>query len=83
MHAECLVPLELLRTGEWADVAEVSGEPAWVGRMAELGVRSGCRLQVVQDGSPCLLNIAGCKLCVRGDACSQILVRPLLAPAKG
>ena len=83
MHAECLIPLEYLRTGEWADVAEVSGDSAWVGRMAELGVRSGCRLQVVQDGSPCLLNIAGCKLCVRGDASAQILVRPLLAPAKG
>jgi hypothetical protein len=34
-------------------------------------------LQVVQSGSPCLLNVAGCKLCLRGAECSQILVRPV------
>jgi ferrous iron transport protein A len=77
MFAECLLPLEMLRAGEWADVAEVHGEPGWIGRMAELGIRSGCRLQMIQDGSPCLLNIEGCKLCLRGDAGSRILVRPL------
>lgn len=79
MLPDCLLPLELLRTGEWADVAEVSGDPGWVGRMAELGLRTGSRLQVVQQGSPCLLNVGGCRLCLRGDACSRILVRPLAA----
>ena len=72
-----LLPLDMLRSGEWADVAEVEGEPGWVGRLAELGIRSGCRLQMVRDGSPCLLQIDGCKLCLRGDAGSRILVRPL------
>ena len=75
MYTDCLLPLEMLRSGEWADVAEVSGEPGWVCRMAELGIRTGSRVQVVRDGSPCLLNIDGCRLCVRGDHCSQILVR--------
>lgn len=79
MYAETLLPLEMLRTGEWADVAEVHGEPGWVGRMAEMGIRTGCRVQMVQDGSPCLLNIDGCRLCLRGDACSRIFVRPLSA----
>ncbi len=77
MQAECLLPLEMLRAGEWADVAEVHGDPGWVCRMAELGIRTGSRVQVVQDGAPCLLNIEGCKLCLRGDSCSQILVRPV------
>ncbi|MCE9532983.1 MAG: ferrous iron transport protein A [Planctomycetes bacterium] len=80
MYAECLLPLELLQTGEWADVAEINGDPCWVNRMAELGLRAGSRLQVVQDGSPCMLNIEGCKLCLRGDACSRILVRPISSP---
>lgn len=79
MSIDTLVPLELLGAGEWADVADVAGEPAWVGRMAELGVRAGCRLQVVQPGSPCLLQVGGCRLCLRGDCLMRILVRPVCA----
>ena len=51
-----LMPLDMLRAGEWAEVEEVTGQPGWVGRLAELGIRQGCRLQVVQPGSPCLLQ---------------------------
>jgi ferrous iron transport protein A len=76
---DTLVPLDLLGAGEWADVAEVAGEPAWVGRMAEMGVRTGCRLQVLQPGRPCLLQVGGCRLCLRGDCLMQILVRPVAA----
>ena len=72
-----LLPLELLSSGEWADVAEVTGEPAWVGRMAELGVRTGSRLQVLQPGSPCLLQVGGSRLSLRGHTAMQILVRPV------
>jgi Fe2+ transport system protein FeoA len=79
VNQDVLLPVELLGGGEWADVAEVSGEPNWVGRMAELGVRIGCRLQVLQPGSPCLLQVGGCRLCLRGDCAMQILVRPVLA----
>jgi Fe2+ transport system protein FeoA len=76
-----LLPLELLRSGEWADVAEVLGEPAWVGRMAELGIRAGSRLQVLQPGSPCLLRVGGARLSLRGEMAMQIFVRPLAALA--
>jgi Fe2+ transport system protein FeoA len=71
-----LLPLDMLNAGEWAEVAEVTGTPCWVGRLAELGIRQGCRLRVVQPGSTCLLDVAGCKLGLRGCECSQILVRP-------
>jgi len=74
-----LLPLELLAAGAWAEVAAVRGEPAWVGRMAELGLRPGCRLQILQSGSPCLLQVGGCRLCLRGEQLMQILVR-LLSP---
>jgi ferrous iron transport protein A len=74
-----LLPLDMLRAGEWADVEEVTGVPAWVGRLAELGIRQGCRLQVVQPGATCLLNVGGCKLCLRPGECSQIMVRPVAA----
>jgi ferrous iron transport protein A len=72
-----LLPLDMLRPGQWADVADVGGDPAWVCRMAELGLQAGCRVQMVQGGTPCMLRVAGCKLCLRGDDSAQILVRPL------
>ena len=74
-----LLPLECLTTGEWADIAEVSGEPGWVTRLAELGLRIGGRLHMVQAGSPCLLQIGESRLSVRGDWATRILVRPVAA----
>jgi Fe2+ transport system protein FeoA len=76
-----LLPLEMLNTGEWAEVHEVSGEPAWVCRMAEMGLRTGCRLQMLQAGTPCLLDVGGCRLCLRGECAMKILVRPVAACA--
>jgi Fe2+ transport system protein FeoA len=69
----------MLGCGECAVVEDVQGEPAWIGRMAELGVRNGCRLQVLQPGSPCMLQVGGCRLCLRGDDLMRILVRPVVA----
>jgi Fe2+ transport system protein FeoA len=74
---ESLFPLEYLRPGEWADVAEVTGEPGWAGRLAELGLRTGCRLLLLQSGRPCLLQIGGSRLSLRGDEGTRILVRPV------
>ena len=76
MNAE-LLPLELLGPGEWGEVEDVAGEPGWVCRMAELGIRHGCRLQVVQPGRPCLLQVEGCRLSLRGECDCQIFVRPV------
>lgn len=70
------MPLDLLRDGEWAEVTEIAGEPTWVARMAELGLRIGCRVQMVRGGSPCMLQVGGCRLCLRGEQVQHILVRP-------
>jgi ferrous iron transport protein A len=72
-----LLPLEYLNAGDWADIAHVDGEPGWVARLAELGVRIGGRLRVVQGGSPCLLQIGESRLSLRGDWAMHILVRPV------
>jgi ferrous iron transport protein A len=74
-----MLPLEFLRCGEWAEIAEVAGEPGWVGRLAELGVRVGGQLQMLRTGSPCLVQVGGCRLSLRGDWTAQILVNPLAA----
>jgi Fe2+ transport system protein FeoA len=72
-----MMPLDMLRTGEWAEICQVSGEPAWVGHLAAMGLREGGRLQVLQAGATCLLQVENCRLCLRDDNCSQILVRPV------
>jgi ferrous iron transport protein A len=72
-----LLPLEMLSRNAWADVAEVTGEQRWVSRLAELGLRIGCRLRMLQPGSPCLLQVGECRLCLRGEFASQIMVRPV------
>lgn len=77
MNLETLLPLELLRPGEWAEVAEVTGEASWVGRLAELGLRTGSRLCLLRAGWPCLLLLGESRLSLRGEQGSQILVRPV------
>jgi len=76
LHTDTLLPLDCLHAGEWAEVAEVTGEPRWIGRMAELGLRTGAVVRVLQPGSPCLLEVGGCRLSLRLDYALQILVRP-------
>jgi ferrous iron transport protein A len=78
MH-DLLLPLELVEAGYWAEVKEVTGEPISVSRMAEIGVRAGSRLQVLRQGSPCLLQLDGSRLSIRQEGRMQILVRPLFA----
>ncbi len=74
MIPSTLFPLECLRPGEWAEVCDIAGEPGWVGRLAELGLRVGTRVQMLRDGSPCLLRIGGGRLSLRSDVL-QVLVR--------
>jgi Fe2+ transport system protein FeoA len=72
-----LMPLEYVPCGHWADVEQIGGEPNWIGRMAELGVRVGTRIRVLQPGSPCILEIGQSRLSLRGEESFQVLVRPL------
>lgn len=72
-----ILPLDMLRAGQWAEVADVTGEPCWVGRMAELGIRVGSRLRILQPGSPCLLQVGDARLSLRGDCAAQIFVCPV------
>jgi ferrous iron transport protein A len=58
-------------------VCDVSGEPAWVRRLAELGIRVGSRLRVLRGGSPCLVQVGGGRLSLRGELALQVLVRPV------
>jgi ferrous iron transport protein A len=72
-----ILPLEVLRAGEWAEVADVSGEGCWVCRLAELGLRVGARLRMLRAGSPCLIQLGNSRLSLRGECAMCILVRPV------
>ncbi len=75
-----LLPLEALGPGEWGEIHDVAGDPRWVSRMAELGLRTGCRVRVVQPGSPCMLQVGDCRMSLRGECSCQIFVRPIGSP---
>ena len=74
-----LITLDMLKAGEQAHVTEVHGDAAWVHRLAEMGLREGCHLQMVQPGSPCLLKVSDCRLCLRHHESSSILVQTVEA----
>ncbi len=73
-----LIPLEFLDRGEWAEVAEIEGDSILTTRLAELGLRPGTRLRMLQPGCPCLFQIGECRLSLRLQDSLQVLVRPLL-----
>jgi Fe2+ transport system protein FeoA len=77
VNLSTLLPLDCLQPGEWAEVCDISGEPAWVGRLAELGIRVGALIQMLCAGSPCLLQVGGGRLSLRGDPAMLVLVRPV------
>lgn len=76
MSVESILPLELLRAGEWGEVADVVGEPARISHLAELGLRVGCRLRMIRPGVTCMLQVGGCRLCLRGGDAAQVFVVP-------
>ncbi|MBS0210926.1 MAG: ferrous iron transport protein A [Planctomycetes bacterium] len=71
-----LIPLSALAVGQLAQVGLVLGQPDQVHRLGELGLRDGTRVEMVQQGSPCIIRLGGQKLCFRNDELIQVLVRP-------
>lgn len=69
------VPLWTLRPGEVAEVHSVAGKPDHVRRLHELGFQSGVLLEMVRNGSTCIVQLAGCKLCFRAAELLEVFVR--------
>jgi len=70
-----LLPLNVLTTGQTGRVHEVSGNAQVVHRLAELGMRSGARLEIVQHGSPCIIRLNDSKYCFRDANSLNVLVQ--------
>ena len=70
-----LFPMHLLAAGQSADVGHVVGSPETVHRLEELGLRGGATIEMVQNGSPCIIRLAGQKLCFRAEELVHVMVR--------
>ncbi len=70
-----VIPLNLLTPGQSAEVDQIVGQPDHVHRLQELGLRGGTPIEMVQGGSPCIIRLAGHKLCFRADELLSVLVR--------
>lgn len=67
--------LEALKCGEVAEVDYIEGEKEWVARMAELGLRPGEEVRMLQPGSPCLVSLGGSRLSLRLGSAGRVYVR--------
>jgi len=71
-----LVPLRNLAPGQKAKVGKITGDPHHVHRLHELGFHCGTTIEMVRPGSPCIIRMAGHKLCFRHNDALNVLVRP-------
>ena len=70
-----VIPLELLAAGQTAYIDSIYGDAEQVHRLEEMGLRSGAAVEMVQAGSPCIIRLAGSKLCFRESELLNVLVR--------
>ena len=74
--ADGLVPLNRLHTGQSARVDRIVGEADHVHRLEEFGLVGGTRIQMFRRGNPCIIRLAGNKVCLRADELLDVWVRP-------
>lgn len=74
VHA--VIPLNCLLCGQAAFVNRISGPPDHVQRLEELGLRGGVRIEMFRPGSPCIIRMAGNKVCIRSGGILEVLVQP-------
>ncbi len=68
------IPLDDLLVGESAIVHRIAGQADHVHRLEEFGLRGGTRVQMFRPGNPCILRMAGNKVCCRTDDLLHIMV---------
>jgi Fe2+ transport system protein FeoA len=71
------VPINHLHSGQPAEISDVKGEPGHVHRLHEFGLRRGTKIQMFRPGNPCIIRMAGSKVCVRMDNSLQVMVKPV------
>lgn len=75
------IPLNRLLPGQAAFVSRISGRPDHVHRLEEFGLRGGVRIEMFRPGDPCIIRMAGNKVCIRAAGILEVLVQPADAVA--
>jgi ferrous iron transport protein A len=71
-----MIPIRSLRIGQVAEIHELVGPSDDVRRLEEIGLRRGARLELVRDGSPCIVRVDGATFCFREEKSVRVLVSP-------
>ena len=73
------IPLKQLPVGQCARIARVVGHPDQVHQLAEFGLRGGTKIEMFRRGNPCIIRVAGNKVCLRANNLLDVLVEPAAA----
>ena len=73
------IPLKHLPVGHCARITRVLGPPDHVHQLAEFGLRGGTKIEMFRRGNPCIIRLAGSKVCLRADDLLDVLVEPAAA----
>ena len=74
-----VIPLHRLPAGRCAHVVDILGHPDHVHRLEEFGLRGGTKIEMFRPGNPCIIRLAGNKVCLRADDRLSVLVEPTAA----
>jgi Fe2+ transport system protein FeoA len=77
---DSLISLRSLRAGQQARVHSVLGAQEQVHRLHEFGLCHGSLVQMFRPGTPCIIRLAGNKVCLRAGELLDVLVEPLADP---
>lgn len=72
---DAVIPLSRLKAGQCAEVTRILGPADHVHRLEEFGFRSGMTVRMFRPGNPCIVRMAGNKVCLRADELLHVLVR--------
>lgn len=75
-----MIPLQLLSTGEPAVVEDLDGPDASIHRLREMGIEPGVEVEMVREGTPCIVRIGAQQFCLRVDDSTTIFVTTLPQP---
>ena len=69
-----LVSINRLGVGQSARVNRIDGQPEYVHRLEEYGLRRGIDVRMFRPGNPCIISLSGHKVCLRYDSLLKVLV---------
>jgi Fe2+ transport system protein FeoA len=71
------IPLGELLAGQRGRISRIQGQPDHVHRLEEFGLRGGACIEMFRPGNPCIIRMAGNKICFRADDGVRISVVPV------